>query len=229
MFLLANVHMAIYLAAFHVEERDSVMTLPSVRADPGDSGRFQSEQNISHSLESGWGGDLHGSSSLYWWRITGASSSSLSSQCSLERFCKPFSQPSTSLFSLTCRESKRLLPHYRKLLTSSKSNHKPKHPDGARGSRGSEPGSRSTLIIPTLSPQPERILSISLLVSGLAAASDPDCVGNGGRLPACRPDWHHRFPPASTCCHLCMNLPSQSNFHIQTPRVSGFHEVRMVT
>lgn len=45
----------------------------------------------------------------------------------------------------------------------------------------------------------------------LDAASDHDLlipVGNGG----CLIYWHWWFSCASTCCHLCMNLPSQSNF-----------------
>lgn len=55
------------------------------------------------------------------------------------------------------------------------------------------------------------ILYISVLVFVLDTASAHDLlipVGNGG----CLIYWRRWFSCASTCCYLCMNLPSQSNF-----------------
>lgn len=139
MFLLAN--MAIYLAAFDVEKRDSAMTCPPSELIPEIQADFRA--NItSHTAWRAEGGTFRAPAPF----IGGASLEHPPAVCLLSVLLKASVNHSASHLPhfLVQRVENRnvcVLRHHRKLSTSSKSNHKPKHPDGARGSRGSEPGS----------------------------------------------------------------------------------------
>lgn len=97
------------------------------------------------------------------------------------------------------------------LLTSLKSNHKPKHPDGARGSRESEPVDQQ--IIPNFGPSPSARLCF--LFHFCVRFWFGCCVWPGfllGVVAVWLTDRHHRFPGASTCCICAWIFPHKATF-----------------